>query len=298
MRVARTIAICQTALRSEIPKKPFASLKQLGQDITENQKGRFPMMQGKKAFIFGVLNDFSLGWHIANQLHQQGCELAFSHMPGEKFERRVTKAVEPFKPRFLTPCDVTKDEDILSAFRVAGERFGTFDLLVHSLAFAPADTFEKPFLETTRESWKTALDVSAYSLVALSRASLPLMNPRGSILTLTYHAAEKYVPNYNMMAIAKAALECSVRYLAAELGRHPKKIRVNALSAGAIKTLASSGTGDINRMIEHYQEKSPLSWDGEATHVGKAALYLLSDLASGVTGEIHYVDGGYNIVGW
>jgi enoyl-[acyl-carrier protein] reductase I len=256
------------------------------------------MMQGKKAFVFGVLNDYSLGWHIANQLHNHGCELAFSHMPGEKFERRVAKATESFKPRFLTACDVTKDDDIASAFRVAAEQFGTFDILVHSLAFAPADTFEKPFLETSRDGWRTALDVSAYSLVALARAALPLMNNGGSILTLTYLAAEKFIPGYNMMAVAKAALECSVRYLAAELGRHPKHIRVNAVSAGAIKTLAASGTGDINKMIEHYKEKSPLSWQGDSTHVGKAALYLLSDLASGITGEIHYVDGGYNIVGW
>jgi enoyl-[acyl-carrier protein] reductase I len=258
------------------------------------------MLRGKKAFIFGVLNDFSLGWHIAKELHEQGCELAFSHMPGEKFERRVVKAVEPFKPRFLTPCDVTKDEDIASAFKAAGEGFGTFDLLVHSLAFAPAEVFSKPFLETSREAWRTALDVSAYSLVALSRAALPLMNPGGSIVTLTYFAAERYIPNYNMMAVAKAALECTVRYLAAELGRNPKHIRVNAVSAGAIKTMAAKGTGDIDRMIDHYQEKAPLPWDGTAAaaYVGKSALYLLSDLAAGVTGEIHYVDGGYNTVGW
>jgi enoyl-[acyl-carrier protein] reductase I len=256
------------------------------------------MMQGKKGFVFGVLNDFSLGWHIANQLHQQGCELAFSHMPGEKFERRVIKATESFKPRFLTPCDVSKDEEIAAAFRTAGQQFGTFDVLVHSIAFAPAESFANPFLQTSREAWRTALEVSAYSLVALARAALPIMNPGGSVLTLTYYAAEKYFPNYNMMAVAKAALECSVRYLAAELGRDPKHIRVNALSAGAIKTLASSGTGDINKMIDRYQEKAPLPWEDAPTHVGKAALYLLSDLSSGVTGEIHYVDAGYNIVGW
>ncbi len=263
-----------------------------------NRERGFEMMQGKKAFVFGVLNDFSLGWQIANQLHQQGCELAFSHMPGEKFERRVIKATEPFKPRFLTPCDVSKDGDIIAAFRTAGQQFGTFDVLVHSIAFAPAESFANPFLQTSRESWRTALEVSAYSLVALARAALPIMNPGGSILTLTYYAAEKYFPHYNMMAVAKAALECSVRYLAAELGRDPKHIRVNAISAGAIKTLASSGTGDINKMIDRYQEKAPLPWEDAPTHVGKAALYLLSDLASGVTGEIHYVDGGYNIVGW
>lgn len=256
------------------------------------------MLQGKKAFVFGVLNDYSLGWHIANQLHQQGCELAFSHMPGEKFERRVSKAVQPFNPRFLTPCDVTQDEDIAGAIRTAEEHFGSFDFLVHSVAFAPKETFEKPFIETTRDGWRTALDVSAYSLIALARAALPLMNHGGSVLTLTYHASVKYFPSYNVMAVAKAALECSVRYLAAELGRHPKHIRVNGLSAGAIKTLASSGIRNIDEMLEHYNEKAPLPWDDPATHVGKSGLYLLSDLASGVTGEIHYVDGGYNIVGW
>jgi enoyl-[acyl-carrier protein] reductase I len=256
-------------------------------------------MQGKKAFVFGVLNDYSLGWHIARNLHEQGCELAFSHMPGEKIERRVVKATEAFKPAFLTPCDVSKDEDVAAAFKVAAEKFGTFDVLVHSLAFAPPEAFAKPFLETGREAWKTALDVSAYSLVALAREAAPLLNPGGGILTLTYHASERYIPGYNLMAVAKAALECSVRYLAAELGRHPNRIRVNAVSAGAIKTLAASGTGDINKMIGHYNEKAPLPWGSDAAeHVGKAGLYLLSDLASGVTGEIHYVDGGYNIVGW
>lgn len=258
------------------------------------------MLQDKKAFVFGVLNDYSLGWHIARELHGQGCQLGFAHMPGEKFERRVVKAVEPFHPRFLTPCDVTRDEDIASAFQAAAENFGTFDILVHSLAFAPAEVFANPFLETSREAWRTALEVSAYSLVALARAAKPLMNPGGRILTLTYHAAEKYVPNYNMMAVAKAALECTVRYLAAELGRDEKHLRVNAISAGAIKTMAARGTGDIDRMIDHYQEKAPLPWNGDeaAAHVGRAGLYLLSDLSSGVTGEIHYVDGGYNIVGW
>ncbi|MGL5093979.1 MAG: enoyl-ACP reductase FabI [Planctomycetia bacterium] len=256
------------------------------------------MMQGKKGFVFGVLNDFSLGWHIADQLHKHGCELAFSHMPGEKFARRVTKAVEPFNPKFLAPCDVGNDEEIAAAFKTLGEQFGTFDVLVHSIAFAPADTFEKPFLETSREGWRTALEVSAYSLVALARAAVPYMNEGGSIVTLTYHAAEKYIPGYNMMAVAKAGLECSVRYLAAELGRHPKHIRVNAVSAGAVKTLAASGTGDINKMIQHYQEKAPIFWEDGGSHVGKAAAYLLSDMSSGVTGEIHYVDGGYNIVGW
>lgn len=258
------------------------------------------LLTGKKAFIFGVLNEYSIGYAIADQLHANGCELAFSHLPGEKIERRVVKAVEKFNPTFLVPCDVSKDEDLENAFKLAGEKLGNFDFLVHSLAFAPAEALHNPFLQTTRDQWKMALDISAYSLVAMARLAQPLMNKNGSIVTLSYMGAEKYIPMYNVMAVAKAALECTVRYLAAEMGRHEKNIRVNAISAGAIKTMAARGIGDIDRMMVHYTEKCPLPWnaDDAAVHVGKAGLYLLSDLASGVTGEVHYVDGGYNIVGW
>jgi enoyl-[acyl-carrier protein] reductase I len=258
------------------------------------------LLTGKKAFVFGVLNEYSIAWHISEQLHRNGCELAFSHLPDEKVERRVVKAVQLFAPQFLAPCDVAKDEDIARAFEVARDKFGSFDILVHSLAFAPRDALHNPFLQTTREAWRTALDVSAYSLVAMARAALPIMRTGGSILTMTYLGADKYIPNYNVMGVAKAALESTVRYLAAELGRHEKHVRVNAISAGAIKTMAARGIGDIDRMLSHYTEKAPLPWDGDtaATHVGKTALYLCSDLASGVTGEVLYVDGGYNIVGW
>jgi enoyl-[acyl-carrier protein] reductase I len=258
------------------------------------------LLQGKKAFIFGVLNEYSIGYHIAEQLHANGCELAFSHLPAEKIARRVVKAVEKFTPKFLTPCDVSQDADLEAAFKVAGEQFGTFDILVHSLAFADAEALHNPFLQTTREQWKKALDISAYSLVAMARLAQPIMNANGSIMTMSYLGAEKFIPMYNVMAVAKAALECSVRYLAAEMGRHEKHIRVNAISAGAIKTMAARGIGDIDKMMEHYVEKSPLPWnaDDAATHVGKNALWLASDLSSGVTGETIYVDGGYNIVGW
>ena len=258
------------------------------------------LLQGKKAFVFGVLNEYSIGYHISKALHENGCELAFSHLPGEKIERRVVKAVEPFKPKFLVPCDVSKDEDLERSFNVAREQFGTFDILVHSLAFAPAEALHNPFIQTTREQWRTALDISAYSLVSMARLAQPLMNADGSIITLSYLGAEKYIPMYNVMAVAKAALECSVRYLAAEMGRHEKHIRVNAISAGAIKTMAARGIGDIDRMMDHYVEKSPLPWnaDDAAVHVGKTALYLCSNLSTGVTGETIYVDGGYSIVGW
>jgi enoyl-[acyl-carrier protein] reductase I len=259
-----------------------------------------PLLTGKKAFIFGVLNEYSIGYHIARQLHEQGCELAFSHLPAEKIERRVVKAVEKFNPKFLAPCDVSRDEDLESAFKKAAENFGTFDILVHSLAFANAEALHNPFLQTTREQWKTALDISAYSLLGMARLAQPLMNKDGSIMTLSYLGAEKYIPMYNVMAVAKAALECTVRYLAAEMGRHEKNIRVNAISAGAIKTMAARGIGDIDRMMVHYTEKAPLPWNGDdaAVHVGKTALWLASDLSTGVTGETIYVDGGYNIVGW
>ncbi len=258
------------------------------------------LLAGKKAFVFGVLNEYSIGWHIADQLRRAGCELAFSHLPGEKIERRVVRAIEPFQPKFLVPCDVSKDEDLAVAFRKAAEVWGTFDILVHSLAFAPAEALHNPFLQTTRDQWKTALDISAYSLVAMAREAQPLMNANGSIITMSYLGAEKFIPMYNVMAVAKAALECTVRYLAAEMGRHEKHIRVNAISAGAIKTMAARGIGDIDKMMAHYTEKSPLPWDADsaATHVGKTALWLCSDLSSGVTGETVYVDGGYNVVGW
>jgi enoyl-[acyl-carrier protein] reductase I len=258
------------------------------------------LLTGKKAFVFGVLNEYSIGYYISRTLHEAGCSLAFSHLPGEKIERRVVKAVAPFHPAFLVPCDVGKDEDLQTAFKRAADVWGTFDILVHCLAFAPAEALHNPFLQTTREQWRIALDISAYSLVAMAKLAQPLMTKNGSIITLTYLGAEKYVPMYNVMAVAKAALECSVRYLAAEMGRHEKNIRVNAISAGAIKTMASKGIGDIDKMMDHYTEKSPLPWsaDDAAVHVGRNALWLCSELSTGVTGETIYVDGGYNIVGW
>jgi len=259
-----------------------------------------PLLTGKKAFIFGVLNEYSIAYAIAERLHAEGCQLAFSHLPAEKIERRVVKAVEKFSPKFLVPCDVSKDADLETAFQKAAAEFGTFDILVHSLAFADAPALHNPFLQTSREQWRQALDISAYSLVGMARLAQPLMNKDGAIIAMSYLGAEKFIPMYNIMAIAKAALECSVRYLAAEMGRHEKNIRVNAISAGAIKTMAARGIGDIDKMMVHYTEKSPLPWDGDtaAQHVGKTALWLCSDLSTGVTGETIYVDGGYNIVGW
>jgi enoyl-[acyl-carrier protein] reductase I len=257
------------------------------------------LLQGKRAFIFGVLNEYSIGYYIAKALHEQGCELAFSYLPMEKIQRRCEKATAQFNPKFLTPCDVGKDEDIAAAFKTVAEKWGTFDILVHSIAFADAEALHNRFLQTTRDQWKKALDISAYSLVALAREAQPLMNKDGSIITLSYLGAERFIPMYNVMAVAKAALECTVRYLACEMGRHEKNIRVNAISAGAVKTMAARGIGDIDKMMDHYTMKAPLPWnaDDSAVHVGRTALYLSSQLSTGVTGETIYVDGGYSIVG-
>jgi len=255
------------------------------------------LLDGKKALVFGVANEWSIATHIAQALQREGAQLGIAHLPGEKMERRVVRATEPLKPKFYVPCDVQKDEEIAAAMAKAKAEFGTFDILIHSLAFAPPDALEKPFLLTTREAFRVALDISAYSLTALTREAEPLMNEGGSIIAMTYMGSVKYIPNYNVMAVAKAALECSVRYLACEMGRK-KKVRVNAISAGPIKTLAMKGIAGSEKMLEHYPEKAPLNRNVDADEVGNAALYLCSNLASGVTGEIHYVDAGYNIVGW
>jgi enoyl-[acyl-carrier protein] reductase I len=255
------------------------------------------LLDGKKAFVFGVANEWSIATHICQAMKREGASLGIAHLPGEKMERRVVKAVESLSPKFYVPCDVQKDEDIKSAFAKAKAEFGTIDILVHSLAFAPPDALEKPFLLTSREAFKTALDISAYSLIAVAREAEPLMAEGGSIMTMTYMGSVKFIPQYNVMAVAKAALECSVRYLAAEMGRS-KKVRVNAVSAGPIKTLAAKGIAGFDKMLEHYPPKAPLNRNVDADEVGNAAVYLCSHLASGVTGEVHYVDAGYNTVGW
>lgn len=255
------------------------------------------LLDGKKAYIFGVANEWSIATHIAQAFHKEGAKLAFAHLPGEKMEKRVLRATEGMNAAFYAPCDVQKDEDIASAMAKAKAEWGTFDILVHALAFAPPSALENPFLQTSREAFRVALDISAYSLVGLAREAEPLLNSGGSILTMTYMGSVKFIPQYNVMAVAKAALECSVRYLACELGR-AKKVRVNAVSAGPIKTLAAKGIAGFEKMLEHYPTKAPLGRNVDADEVGKAALYLASDLASGVTGEVHYVDAGYSQVGW
>lgn len=253
------------------------------------------LLEGKKGIIFGVANERSIAWAIARLLKQEGMELAFTYA-GEALESRVRPLAESVGSKVILPCDVTKDAEIASVFDTVKKEFGCLDALVHSLAFAKKEELKGEFLNTTRDGFALALDVSAYSLVALSRAATPLMEGRdGGIVTLSYYGAEKVIPNYNVMGVAKAALEASARYLAADLG--PKKIRVNTISAGPVKTLAAMGITGFKTILDMVETKSPLRRNVTQEDVAKAALFLLSDLSSGVTGEVIYVDSGYNVMG-
>lgn len=262
------------------------------------------LLAGKKGLVLGVVNDLSIAWGIARQLDLQGATLGFTYQPNPKIERRCRAQVEGLtrRPEFVEPCDAGKDEDIRRVMARWKEVHGTMDILVHSIAYAPATALGIPFLNTTREDFKTALDVSAYSLIALCREAAEILNPGASVIAMSFLGASAYMPNYNVMAVAKAALECSVRYLAFELGRPgPNRaggVRVNAISAGPIPTLASRGVGDIERVRSHYEQKSCLARNVDQDEVGKTAAYLASDLASGLTGEVLYIDAGYRVVGW
>jgi enoyl-[acyl-carrier protein] reductase I len=255
------------------------------------------LMDGKRGFIFGVANEASLAWQIALRTHTEGAALAFNHLPGPKMERRVRQLAEPIGARLIVPCNVSDDAQVATAFQQAHETLGPLDFVVHSIAFASQTALANPFYQTSRADFLQALEISAYSLVALCRHGLPYLAPGASILTLTYLGSTRMVPGYGVMGVCKAALESAMRYLAGELGRE-KQIRVNALSAGPVRTLSSAGISGFSKVLRHYPTKSPLARNVEAEEVGKAGLYLLSDLSSGVTGEVHYVDAGYNIVGW
>jgi enoyl-[acyl-carrier protein] reductase I len=250
------------------------------------------LMEGKRGVIFGVANDKSIAWGIAQQLHAAGAEIAFTYL-NEALERRVRPLAESIGSTIILPCDVASDADIAAVFETLGGQWGTIDFVVHAVAFANREDLKNPFSETSREGFSLAMDISAYSLVAITRCAMPLMTAGGSIVTMSYLGAMMAVPGYNVMGVAKAALESSVRYLAAELG--VRNIRVNAVSAGPIKTLAASGVGNFKEKLHIMEERSPLRRTVNQEEVGKASLYLLSDLSSGVTGEIHYVDGGFNI---
>lgn len=253
------------------------------------------LFTGKKGLILGVANDRSIAWNISEALFAEGAELGFTHLPGERNERRVRQLVEPHGAKMLTSCDVTKDEAIDNVFAQAKSTYGTIDFLVHAIAFAPTQELRNPYYMISREGWKLAMDISAYSLVAVTRGALPLMTNGGSIITLTYFGGERVIPGYNVMGICKAALEHSVRYLAWDLG--DKNIRVNSLSAGPMRTLSSAGISDFDEMRERQAQKACLRRNVEAKELGNTAIYLLSDMSSGVTGETIHVDCGFNIVG-
>lgn len=255
------------------------------------------LMTGKKGFIFGVANDRSIAWHIAESMHKEGAELGFNYVPNPKMERRVRQIAEPIGAKVIVPCDVSHDDQIEAALNIARETMGPLDFVVHSIAFANHEALTRPFYQTSRADFLQAMDISAYSFVSVARYALPHLNAGAALLTLTYMGSVKMIPGYNVMGVCKAALESSVRYLAAEFGRE-KQVRVNAISAGPLRTLAAAGVPGFDKMLAHYPEKAPLARNVDAEEVGKSALYLLSDLSSGVTGEIHYVDGGYNVVGW
>jgi enoyl-[acyl-carrier protein] reductase I len=254
------------------------------------------ILDGKVALVAGVANKRSIAWAIAQALHGAGAKLAFTYQ-GERLEDSVRKLAATVDSDVVVPCDVSDDASIEAAFVQLGERTGGLDVMAHSIAFAPAESFEGRFTDTSRHAFRTALDISAYSMVAMARAAEPLMAPRGggAMVTLTYMASERAFPKYNVMAVAKAALECSVRYLAYELG--PAQIRVNAISAGPVRTLAAKGIPGFDQMEAVIEERSPLKRNIEAGDVGNAALYLCSPLGSMVTGTILYVDSGYHAMG-
>lgn len=253
------------------------------------------LLEGKKAVIFGVANEKSIAWAIAQAFRNEGADLAFTYA-GDSLARRVIPLAESLGSEIILPCDVTSDEEIAKVFRTLDERWGGLDCLVHAVAFAQKEELKGSFLNTTRQGFATALDISAYSLIALAREAAPLMAGRdGSIITLTYYGGQKVFPSYNVMGVAKAALEMSVRYLAEAVGS--EGVRVNAISAGPIKTLAAAGVGGFNQIAGHVAERAPLRRNICQEEVAGAAVYLASPLSRGVTGEVHFVDSGYNVIG-
>ena len=255
-----------------------------------------PDLTGKHGLIVGVANKRSIAWAIAQAAHAQGARLALTYQ-GERLEENVRELAEQLTNPVVAPCDVGFDEQIADLAATIDREFGGLDFLVHGVGFAPTDALRNPFVETSRESFRVALDVSAYSLVALARAFAPLFEKRGggSILTLTYLGSQRVFPNYNVMGVAKAALEASVRYLAGDLG--PKNIRVNAISAGAIKTLAASGIPGFTKMLESYRGNAPLRRSVDTSEVADAAIFLLGSQSRAITGEVLMVDAGFHAVG-
>lgn len=255
----------------------------------------FQDLQGRNAVVFGVANKRSIAWAIAQGLHQAGVKLAITYQ-NERLEQEAKDLILSLPGAEAFMCDVSRDEEVARLFDQLKQRFGKLHAAVHSVAYAPAEELKGDFVNTTREGFRVALDVSAYSLVAVARGAAPLMEDGGSIITMTYYGAEKVVPHYNVMGVAKAALECTVRYLAHDLGR--KKIRVNAISAGPVKTLAARGIAGLGDMMRSHAERAPLQRNIEVGEVGSTGVFLASDASSGITGEVIYVDCGYNIMGF
>ena len=252
------------------------------------------LMQGKRGLIMGLANDKSLAWGIAKKLHEQGAELAFSYQ-GEALKKRVGPLAEQVGSDFLIECDVSSMDAMDAAFAEIESRWGRLDFLVHAIGFSDKNELRGKYVDTSLDNFLMTMNISAYSLVAAAKRAVPLMAEGGSIVTLTYYGAEKVVPHYNVMGVAKAALETSVQYLANDLG--PQNIRVNAISAGPIKTLAASGIGDFRYILKWNELNAPLRRNVTIEDVGGAGLYFCSDLSSGVTGETHHVDAGYHVVG-
>jgi len=253
------------------------------------------LLEGRHGLVLGIANKRSLAWGIAQAAHRAGARLAVTYQ-GERLQENVTELAAQLRDPLVLPCDVTKDEDVAALADKVKEGFGALDFVVHAVAFALREELDGEFVNTSREGYRLAQDVSSYSLTALARATAPLMEGRGgSIVTLSYLGGERVVPHYNVMGVAKAALEMSVRYLAADLG--PKGIRVNAISAGPVKTLAASGVHGLSKMLEYHRTHAPLRKTTDQDEVGDAALFLLSSLSRGITGEVIHVDGGFHVMG-
>ncbi len=253
------------------------------------------LLTGKLGIVFGVANKRSIAWAIAQAWAREGATLAFTYQ-GERLKDNVEELAGTFgADTIILPCDVTRDEDIASVFAQVGAKFGRLDLLLHSVAFAPREALEGDFLDTSRDAFKVAHDVSAYSLIALARGAAPLMTEGGSIVAMSYYGAEKVIPHYNVMGVAKAALEASTRYLAYSLG--PKKVRVNCISAGPMNTLAARGIAGFGDMLKHYEAHAPLKRNVLPDELGATGAFLASNGAAAITGQVIYVDAGYQIMG-
>ena len=260
----------------------------------EQEKLNNGIMNGKRGIVMGVANDRSIAWGIAEAVAKQGAEIAFTYQ-GDALEKRVRPLAEKVGSNIIIPCDVSSDEAIEKTFKLLKEKWDTIDFIVHAIAYSDKEELKGEYVDTTRENFYKTMDISVYSFTAIAQRAAKMMPNGGSMITLTYYGAEKVMPHYNVMGVAKAALESSVRYLAADLGSD--KIRVNSLSAGPIKTLAASGIGDFRYILKWNQYNSPLRRNVTLNDVGGCGVYLLSDLSAGVTGETHHVDCGYHVVG-